>query len=204
MSKRFLTMLLAAVMMTALFLPAATADDYSLIGGGTYYISTPTGQPLNVRDYPGGEVVGSVAYGAKIEALYNENGWALINFEDAEAKVGFVSSRYISKKDPGPFDPEAAKELIASIGQETMDPLEEINAEFEGSTLVESYTIRTRPTRSSGWVDLRWAPTQGSAIVATYRAGKELKVIRETPNWYQGEDTELGNVGFIKKAFTDQ
>ncbi len=69
---------------------------------------------------------------------------------------------------------------------------------------MESYTIRTRPTRSSGWVDLRWAPTQGSAIVATYRAGKELKVIRETPNWYQVEDTELGNVGFIKKAFTDQ
>ena len=38
--------------------------------------------------------------------------------------------------------------------------------------------------------------------MATYKANEKLLVIKETDNWYQVEDQDTGDVGFISKQFT--
>ena len=38
----------------------------------------------------------------------------------------------------------------------------------------------------------------------TYKANDTLLVIKETTNWYQVEDQDTGDVGFINKAFVTQ
>ena len=40
--------------------------------------------------------------------------------------------------------------------------------------------------------------------MATYKANDQLLVIRELNNWYQVEDQNTGDVGFINKQFTAQ
>ena len=63
------------------------------------------------------------------------------------------------------------------------------------------FSVTVRPSRSSGWVNLRWAPSKSAEVLATYRANDKLLVIRELDNWYQAEDQDTGDVGFISKQF---
>ena len=37
--------------------------------------------------------------------------------------------------------------------------------------------------------------------MATYKANEKLLVIQETTNWYQVEDQDTGDVGFISKQY---
>ena len=61
--------------------------------------------------------------------------------------------------------------------------------------------VTVRPSRASGWVNLRWAPSKQTEVMATYKANEKLLVIQELKNWYQVEDQDTGNVGFISKQF---
>ena len=66
---------------------------------------------------------------------------------------------------------------------------------------MEAFAVTVRPSRASGWVNLRWAPSKQAEVMATYKANAKLLVIRETDHWYQVEDQDTGDVGFIDKQF---
>jgi len=98
----------------------------------------------------------------------------------------------------------AALLIPAAVAEEvavSADPFEEITEEFRSAKAVEPYTIVTRPTRVSGWVFMRWAPSKSALQEATYPAKKELKVLKETANWLLVEDEATGNVGYLNKAY---
>ena len=207
---------LAALMMTLLLAvlaiaPAFAEDDSVSPTAGYYYVYTENGKGLNVRDTPGGAVVGSLKYGSRIYCYYNEFGWALIDFKYNKPGYGmgtyacFVSSRYLQKTKPTPRSSGTAAAAtavptVASIS----DPLEELNREFTSARAVTPFRITVRPTRASGWVNLRWAPSMSTEVMATYGANAQLLVIKETTNWYQVEDQDTGDVGFIKKEFVSR
>ena len=97
----------------------------------------------------------------------------------------------------------AACLIPAAVAEEaavSVDPFEEIDAEYKGATTVEFYPVITRPARVSGWVNLRWAPSNGAPLIATYPAKQELTVRRETPNWLMVENRQTGDIGFVSKA----
>ena len=48
---------------------------------------------------------------------------------------------------------------------------------------------------------MRWAPSLSAEIMATYKQNDKLLVIKELKNWYQVEDQDTGNVGFISKKY---
>ena len=93
--------------------------------------------------------------------------------------------------------PAAVAEEVAEV---SVDPFEEIDAEFESAKTVERYQVVTRPTRVTGWANLRWAPSRSAPLIATYPAKQELTVRKETTNWLLVENMETGDIGFISKA----
>ena len=208
MMKRMTSLLLAVVLAAALFVPVLAEDDTPSPTAGYYYVYTENGKGLNVRATPGGEIVGSLKYGTRIYCYYRDggNGWALIDYTYDMPGVGrgtyacFVSSRFLVKNKPAPKSSSGS----SSSKTTTADPLEELNAEFRSAKAVAPYVVYTRPTRASGWVNLRWAPSKSAEIMGTYKANEALTVIQELANWYQVEDPATGVVGFIDKAFITQ
>ena len=207
MFKRILPVLIAVMMTMVMIVPAALAeDDTPSDSEGYYYVYTENGKGLNVRATPGGEIVGSLKYGTRIYCYYRDggNGWALIDYSYNMPGVGygtyacFVSSRYLRKSKP-PARPSSSP--TAAPAASYADTAEEINAECRSAKAVTPFTITVRPTRASGWVNLRWAPSKSTEIMATYKANEKLLVIKELNNWYQVEDQDTGDVGFISKQF---
>ena len=208
MNKRIVLLITAILMAVLMIIPVSVAeDDTPSDSAGYYYVYTENGKGLNVRATPGGEIVGSLKYGTRIYCYYRDggNGWALIDYTYNMPGFGkgtyacFVSSRYLRKSKPPANPGSGSSSSSASSG--SSDVAAEINREFRSAKKVDPFTVTVRPSRASGWVNLRWAPSKSTEIMATYKQNEKLLVIQETNNWYQVEDQDTGNVGFISKQF---
>jgi len=174
-------------------------------------VYTANGKTLNVRDTPGGEVVGHLKYGTRIWVdTFVDDNWALITYAYDKPGYGygdyacFVSTRYLVHSKPDPYKPASSGSSSSSSSSSSIDAMEEINREFRSAVSVTPYRVLVRPTRVSGWVNLRWAPSQDTEVIATYNSGDQLNVICELKNWYQVEDPETGVVGFIMKNYVSR
>ena len=205
MNKRILSLLLVAALAVLALVPAALADDENNVTDpGYWYVYTKNGKSLNVRMTPGGDIVGSLRNGARIhvEAFTDEN-WALITYHYNMPGYGpgdyaaYVNRRFLSRKKPDTSASGAQKTAAA-------DPMEEINKEFKAAKKVTPYKVYVRPSRTTGWVNMHWAPSNGSELLATYKANDTLLVIRELENWLQVEDQDTGDVGFVNKQFVSE
>lgn len=202
MNKRFTALILALILAICGLVPAALSDDEQTDtkSPGWYYVVTKNGKGLNVRNAPDGDVVGSLRNGSRVyvKKFTNEK-WALITYTYSQPGMGrgeypaFISRRFLSRKKPEETAQPAAKTAA--------DPLEEMNKEFKAAQKVTPYKVIVRPARVSGWVNMHWAPSNSSEVLATYKADDVLLVISELPNWLQVEDQDTGNTGFISKQF---
>ena len=198
MTKRLVSLALIVMMMATLISTAAVAES-----GTTMYVRTDNGKSLNVRDKPDGKVVASFKYGQAIYVEYiTASGWAQTYYGDyGDTYTGWVSARYLVKSDPGKYVP-SNNSAPASSNTDAAKVLSDMNAEFRtGKTVTNQFTVYARPSRASGWVNLRWAPSTEAERIATCPQGKALTVIGETKNWYQVQDPQTGMVGFIMKKF---
>ena len=203
MTKRLISLALIAVMM-AMFLPAlASADSYY----GTQWVYTDNGKSLNVRSAPntGDNIIGSLKYGEEVTVIQMySNGWAQILWEqqaNGEFGAAYVQRRFLVNHKPSsqPVQPTAAP---ASDAADYAWILSSMNAEFRSARKVAiPYTVVARPSRASGWVNLRWAPTTEAERIATCKQGKKLTVLAELKNWYQVQDPETGMIGFISRQY---
>ena len=208
MMKKYMSLVLALLLILTGLMAAARAEDNTPSASeGYYYVYTENGKGLNVRDTPGGKVVGSLKYGSRIYCYYKDGGtgWALIDYTYDKEGYGkgtyacFVSSRFLVKNKPA-----ARKSTKTSTTTSTTDAMAELNAEFASAKKVTPYKVTVRPTRASGWVNLRWAPSKSAQLMATYGANEQLLVLKETTNWLQVEDPDTGDVGFINRQFIAQ
>ena len=213
MTKRLVTIALIVIMLTALALPAALAyDDTIDPNAGYYYVRTDNGLDLNVRDAPNGKVVGTLRYGTRIyvDAFSNPE-WALTTFRYNNGAgygeyAAWVSTRYITRENPGAYQTASvaapSSSASAATGGETLDS---INAIFRTAKQVASpYVVVSRPSRASGWVNLRWAPSSSAERIATCPQGKTLLVLVEMRGWYQVKDPATGMIGFISSKFVQK
>ena len=193
MSKRFLTLVLALAMLLALYIPTAGAE-------AVLYVYSDNGGYVNVRTEPqvNAPVIRKYDYGSTIIVYaFLDNGWAIVSCgtEYNNAK-GYMQSRYIITNPPAPKAPSAPKPT--SKNYNTVD---EINNLLKSAKQVTPYMITVRPTRASGWVYVRWIPSKNSIAVATYQAGKQLRVIAELKDWFQVTDPDTGAVGFVFNSY---
>ena len=206
MKKQIISLLLIAVM-AAMFLPTVAFADYY----GTQWVYTDNGKSLNVRSTPstGNNIIGSLKYGAEVTVVeMYSNGWAQILWEQnayGEFGVAYVQRRFLvnhkptsqpaqSSTAPASGDTAAAVDLAKAFST--------MNDEFRTGKLVANpFTVYARPSRASGWVNLRWAPSTEAERIATCSQGKALTVIGETKNWYQVQDPQTGMIGFISRQY---
>ena len=185
----------------------ATAPDSTV---STMYVVTDNGKGLNVRSQPyvGNNIITVAKYGSRIDVLrFLDNGWACIRWNGSEA---YVQSRFLQWYVPGPVvtpTPTPAPTQTPSTynyssTQAYGNTIAGLNAEFRTSRQVAPYTISVRPVRSSGWVNMRYAPGQDMEVLGIYYNGDKLTVIAETQNWYQVVDPESGATGYMMKTYT--
>lgn len=201
MSKRFLSLLLLAVLVLGLWLPSAQAGSLGALL--TKYVYTQNGLSLNVRESPStsANVIGGLAYGSAVDVRgYTADGvWAIIYYYGTTA---YVQSRYLVDYYPGPKPTASPVYPTAAPYSDAQKALNEMNAEFRSAkTGSVPFTIAARPARSSGWVNLRWAPTMEAEVISKCYSGKMLNVIKELNNWYQVEDPDTGDIGFISRQY---
>lgn len=213
MNKRFLSILLVLMLALLAVVPAFAAEDgeeedsISPSTAGYYYVYTENGKGLNVRETAGGKVVGSLKYGTKIYCYYRDggNGWALIDYTYDKPGYGkgtyacYISSRYLRKNKPAAYSGNKKNKNSTVTVTDTFD---EVNAEFRSAKKVDPYRIYVNPTRASGWVNMRWAPSLNAELIANYGQNAQLTVLQETTHWLMVEDPNTGDIGYMKKEFT--
>ena len=192
MLKKILALTLAVVIAlacTAVFAEEVEEDT-------TYWVFTDNGKELNVRNAPGGDIIGKLKYGEKVTVVsFINDEWAAINYKDSE--LGYVSTRFLIKADP-----EEVKRLIEEEQSEiTGDPMTDINAEFASAVDVDDYKITARPARVTSLVYMRWIPSETGRIIIGYKATEQLIVLKELDHYLQVQDPDTGDVGYIHKKF---
>ncbi len=191
MLRRLLAVLAAALLAAGLFLPAcASAEE-------TMYVSTQNGKGLNVRYEPrvGNNMVGSFPNGSRVTVAYHlENGWSAVYWAGDE--ICYVQSRFLTYSKG--FTPSP------SSGQpgDSANTAAEMNRIFKTySRVARPYRVTVRPTRATGWVNMRFAPSKLTEVMGTYRDNEQLIVIAELSGWYQVEDPNTGAVGYMSSQF---
>ena len=196
MMKRFLILVASLVLVMSVCMTSALAYE-------TMYVKTGNGKTLNVRSEPatGDNVLLRFPYGHQVTVNYHlGNGWTCIMLA-GEYDVGYVQTKFLVSKDPGKYVPSSADAELAkpatSMESYTMEQLNEV---LKTARSVTPYTVTLYPTRSSGWVYLRWVPSRNSNYVTTYTGGQQVQVIAELKNWYQVQDQD-GKVGFVYTSY---
>ncbi len=197
--KKLLGWMLVVMLLAAMTVPVLAEEQ-----GRKMYVYTQNGKPLLVRSSPSlteDNVVDSLPYGAVVFTYGSpKTGWTYIEYS---GKPGprYVLSRYLVKDKPAPHTPSSGTPAESkSFDTRSAVTVEQINTLLASAKAVEPYSVTIRPTRSSGWVYLRWLPSRHAAQIATYGANQELTVIAELKDWFQVQDP-AGNVGFVYKSY---
>jgi len=192
MLKKILALTLAVVI--ALACTAVFAEEVG--EDTTYWVFTDNGKELNVRNAPGGDIIGKLKYGEQVTVVsFINDEWAAINYKDSE--LGYVSTRFLIK-----VDPEELKKVIEEEQSEiTGDPMTDIDAEFASAVDVDDYKITARPARVTSLVYMRWIPSETGRIIIGYKANEQLIVLKELDHYLQVQDPDTGDVGYIHKKF---
>ena len=200
MNRRFFGILILALFVGILCISSALAE--------TMYVSTQDGDPLNVREKPiisADTLIGSLPNHSAVNVIsIDSDGWAKIKFQTNTGRniTAYVSSRYLSYDKEGHYRTKqtAAPKATEAPKQVTDIYIQELNAELKTiKTIAKPLSILVRPSRSTGRVNLRWAPSNKIRSIITYPANKQLIAIAETNEWYQVRDPELEQIGFISK-----
>ena len=209
MIKKMVSLALIAVIAAMLIPALAAADSYY----GTQWVYTDNGKTLNVRSTPstGDNVIGRLKYGAEVTVVQMyDNGWAQILWEQneyGEFGTAYVQRRFLVNHQPTsqpgqPAQPSAPSSGSTAAATDYAKMFTSMNTEFRSAQKVTvPYIVIARPSRASGWVNLRWAPTTEAERIATCKQGKELIVLVELKNWYQVQDPETGMIGFISRQY---
>ncbi len=178
----------AVVMLFAAILPTALADT-------TAWVYTNNRKVLNMRTAPSADadIKAFLAFGTKVIVLNNVgNGWAYIQVKYTNSSdYGYVMTRYLTYTNP--YQP-------TPVPDPTPDDVSKINwASFH---TVNPYAVVARPSKPSGWVNLRWAPSQNVDVIERCYSNYMLTVLATNGTWAQAYDPQTGVVGFIMLAYT--
>ena len=185
--------MLCAALTVLLLVPLLLAPAQAATQTTTYYVVTADKGPLNVRSSPfapADNVIGSLEYAAavRVRTFTDDRNWAVIVYG---SRTAYVMTRYLSLTKPG-YEPEPTAK--------TVETMEDVNRIFRAMRKAD-YDVVTRPTRASGWVNLRWAPSLDAEVIQRCYDGYQLHVIQQSGTWAMAEDENTGAIGFISMKY---
>lgn len=190
------TLILVTVLVLALTVCASAFAD-------TKWIKTQNGKPANARSEPNvnSTWVGSFPYGSEVYTM----GTAPVNGYTELSNGGgmWVLTKYLVSSPPAPYVPskDGGK---SSSSKSSGDAQSAIYTEFKAAKWVTPYTAVTRHNRSSGVINMRFAPFKNAPLVEAYKPGELLTVICELKDWIEVQDPESGKVGYIRQDFLER
>jgi uncharacterized protein YgiM (DUF1202 family) len=203
MYKRILVTVIALLLVLAIGMSSAAA---------TMWIKTGNGKPANGRTGPGKDYdfAGYFYYGQAVEPDgQSVNGYTYL------IDGAWVMTKFLVNHDPGEYVPNSnwgtneqsggssgsssGKSSGGSSGSSSA--LSAASAEFKAARYVTPYEVTTYHKRSSGQINMRWAPAKNAPLLHSYAPGEKLVVIAELKDWRQVQDPETGWVGFIRGDF---
>ena len=202
MIKKILSMSLVLVILCACVPLGASAE-------WTMYVYTDNGKTVNVRssmEINNYNLLGTLPYGAQVTVYTLRGEWAEIAYDyNGFITTAYMMSRYLIYYKPDPWRPTPTSAPTASpVGPtrtEAEKAIADMNAEFRTAVRVAPFTVVARPSRASGWVNLRWGPNTLMERIATCPQGKELTVLAQMRSWYQVQDPVTGMIGFISREY---
>lgn len=192
------TLILVTVLVLALTVCASALAD-------TMWIKTKNGKPANARSEPdvNSTWVGSFPYGAEVYTM----GTAPVNGYTELSNGGgmWVLTKFLVSSPPAPYVPSEDGGKSSGKGSSTTgDAQSAIYTEFKAAKWVVPYTAVTRHNRSSGVINMRYAPSKNAPLVEAYKPGELLTVICELKNWIEVQDPESGKVGYIHQNYLER
>lgn len=185
MKKRLVSLLLAAVLLTAL-LPVMSASAAM----SPYYVYTENRKPLNMRcDHStSSEIVAYIPFGAQVYCQTYNGTWMYVNYNGT---TGYCMSRYLVTWKPTPIGPTAKPTSTPNIG-------------LYRNMVKTDYYVLVRPSNPAGFVNMRWAPSTNEAVNNIYYANYQLHVIAQDSVWAQVIDEQSGYSGFMMLEFLNR
>ena len=208
-TKRILVLALTILMLTALAIPAlAITAEEAAETGSKMYITTQSSDTVSMRSSPGAKYdsVFKVPYGAQVyvyESIVNgaDEKWYRIHYYDQNGKCfnGYMNERYLTYDQPKDREDEKQSDKDnSSDNTVTVD-----TGMFKGFNKVGE-TCTVKPSKSGGYVNMRWAPSMSMPVITRYYDGAELYVLAENRTWCQVYDEETGVCGFMYKSMTSR
>ena len=197
--KKLISIVLAIMTLVGLMIPVfAGAETTENV---TMWVNCANGKTLNVRTEPatGNNVIGQLDFGTEVAVDYHlGNGWTALMGAGAYEHV-YVQTRFLVNEKPTARPANYTDTNTKSTGY--ADTLDEMNRLWKTLKVVAPYRIMVRPTRASGWVNLRFGPSKSTGVMATLKANDELNVIAELKGWYQVQDPNTGYVGYVSSSY---
>ena len=201
------------LMMLVPLLTSMVPETYAS-GSSIMYVKTSNGKSIKIYSEPSKKSsnIGRVGYGDAVEVDWSyagNDGWSRILLGVAGHPYGYIQTRYLTDKDPGPYQkptkapktPKPTKDPKKEAA-ELKKQQEELNKELKSEKEVTPYYITVNPTRASGWINFRVGPSTITSKITSYPANKELIVLGETKTWLRAKDPDTGKIGYIYKKYT--
>ena len=202
MFKRILVTVIALMLVLAIGMSSAAA---------TKWIKTSNGKPANGRTGPGKDYdfAGYFFYGEAVTPDgQSVNGYTYLT------EGAWVMTKFLVDYDPGEYVPGSNKGTNeqssggssssgkSSGGSSGSSAIQSSTiAEYKAARYVTPYEVTTYHKRSSGKINMRWAPNKKAPLINAYAPGEKLMVIAELKEWRQVQDPATGWVGFIRADF---
>ena len=201
------------LMMLVPLLTSMVPETYAS-GSSIMYVKTSNGKSIKIYSEPSKKSsnIGRVGYGDEVEVDWSyagNDGWSRIFLGVAGHPYGYIQTRYLVSKDPGPYQkptkapktPKPTKDPKKEA-EELKKQQEELNKELKSEKELTPYYIAVNPTRASGWVNFRVGPSTITSKITSYPANKELIALGETRTWLRAKDPDTGKIGYIYKKYT--
>lgn len=164
------------------------------------YVYTRNSRPLNVRVWPDTKsaLLGTIPNGTAVtvEGYTTDYTWAYIVYNGQNA---YVMTQYLVDTYPGGGSTPTPVPGGEGTYQRIVSSLEN---EFRTYRVVEPYTVLAKPTRATGWVNLRYVPSTEFGHAENLYANTQLTVIAETQNWLQVRKNDTGVTGYVMRIYT--
>ena len=187
--KRLAALLIASLLLLLAAAPACAA---------TYkYAYKSSGKHVGVYGKAGGAKIGHIASGTKIEVLGTSGSYTRFRYGKGSAyvrSVNVVNSLNSQKK----------KTSGSSSDQTEGEILEAMNAECRRMRQTDGYEVIVRPSKPSGYVNLRFGPSTATEVMDRLYMGYTLEVLAKGRAWLQVRDPQTGKVGYIYARYTSE
>lgn len=178
----------------------ASATNTTSNSGSVGFVSiSNTSSYLNLRSTPGGSVIGSLPYGAKLQILGTDGSWYKVSYD---GKTGYVSTSYVKLSSSLADAPKESKTVAAqnipaapakSVTANTVSVKSEQNALTDK---IKSVKL----SDPSATLNLRNSPWTGR-ILAQIPNGSNVEIISTNGRWYKVKYESY--VGYIHCDYID-